>query len=170
MKHRLGCLRALVCSAVLTLCGCASVSSHTEPAGDVASFLEPFPAAKAGQTRWVIALPARADEDQIQVELLPTLRMRTDCNHQVASAKVQEHSVPAWGYGYAVMGDIEPVISTLMACPANETRERDVPVQAGLSLRRYRSAVPIVFYTPESVTLQYRLWRVEGAIKSATRK
>jgi len=144
-------------------------SQASAPPADLARFLQPFPPAAPGQTRWVIDLPAQAHEDRIRVELLPSIRMRTDCNHHLASAKMQTHTVPGWGYSYQVMGDIGPVISTLMGCPESETRERDVPVHTDVPLQRYNSRAAIVFYAPAQVTLRYRLWRSEEEIQTAAR-
>jgi len=164
---------------VMAATGCASVtqpgpSRAVEPsaplpqAGEGSDSLAVFPPPAAGQTRWVIHLSAQAREDRIKVELLPSIRMRTDCNHHLASAQVETHTVPGWGYAYQVMGDIGPVIATLIGCPAEATRERDVPVNTDLPLQRYNSRAPIVFYAPAQVTLRYRLWRGDAAIQGAT--
>ena len=41
--------------------------------GSAGEALKPFPAAQAGEVRYVIALPARADEDLHKVELMGLL-------------------------------------------------------------------------------------------------
>jgi len=136
----------------------ASLDAMDDIPIDLVHFLQPFPPATSGQVRWVIVLPQQADEDRIRVELLPSIRIRADCNHHFASAKIENHTLQGWGYNYAVMGTVGPLASTLMACPDALPQERDIIVQADLPLQRYNSRVPIVFYTPETVTLRYRLW------------
>jgi len=165
---------AVLLGGAMAATGCASVTPHRaiapashQPSADPAQSLDLFPPPAPGQIRWVIDLPAQAHEDRIQVELLPSIRMRTDCNHHLASAQVQTHTVPGWGYTYQVMGEIGPVVSTLMGCPAQETRERDVPVNTDLPLQRYNSRAAIVFYAPAQVTLRYRLWHGEAEIQAA---
>jgi len=160
---------ALALVILTGLSGCTTTSPVAVPHApadatqpqELVELLQMFPAASAGQRRWVIALPAREHEDQFKIELLPTIRIRTDCNRYLASAKVQSHVVQGWGYTYEVMDAPGPVVSTMMGCPEDTWQERDVPVHAGLELRRYNSKIPIVFYTPQAVTLRYRLWRVQ---------
>jgi len=173
-SYRLRSAALLTSFTALLTTGCANVAqpparaAENTSSADLAQYLAPFPPAAPGQIRWVIPLPAQAHENQIKVELLPSIRMHTDCNHHMAAAEVKTHTVSGWGYAYQVMGDIGPMVSTMMGCPASEAQARDVPIRTRQTLQRYNSRAPLVFYTPAQVTLRYRLWRGDDAIQTAT--
>lgn len=136
----------------------------------VARMLEPFPAPEPGHVRWAIDLPALPDEDDHKIELLPGKWMMVDCNRHWAGAVIEQRSLQGWGYSYYVMQDVGQVASTMMACPGQEKTNRFIPVGSMPELQRYNSRLPIVFYAPEEVELQYRVWRAAGSAQPAEKR
>src|SRR5690554_5016066 len=65
----------------------------------------PYPAAQAGQTRHVIWLDKKNQEDLLKVELVPGQVMQTDCNTRGLTASLTAKDLPGWGYTYYEVGD-----------------------------------------------------------------
>lgn len=169
----------IAASAWLALCsGCALASGPADTANSPAptaspsigaypalptplqETLKPFPAAKAGQTRWVIQLPPQSDEAGWRVEIIPGQHMQVDCNHRHLSGKLRTRTIKGWGYDYYEFVSNGQVASTLMGCPPNSQRRAFVASE-GLMLR-YNSRLPLVVYTNKAYQVQYRLWRAEA--------
>lgn len=146
----------IAASAALTLSACATAqaSDPSAPQTDLAA----FPAAEAGQTRHVINLPSRSDEDAMKVELIVGKTQTVDCNQHHFGGALQERTAEGWGYNYYVLDRLGAGASTLMGCPAGSEREAFVR-SSSETLVRYNSRLPLVVYTPQDVQVRYRIWR-----------
>lgn len=141
--------------AAVTLSACATAQAGGQ---STATDLTPFPAAQAGQTRHVIALPAHTNEDALKVELIVGKTQKVDCNQHRFGGALQERTAEGWGYNYYVLDSLGQGVSTMMACPPGS--ERDAFVRSSSeTLVRYNSRVPLVVYTPQDVQVRYRVWR-----------
>ena len=141
---------------ILTACG-ASQASGVGAAPQAVDDLKAFPAAEQGQTRHVIRLPARPDEDGLKVELILGKTVTVDCNRSFFGGALETRKAEGWGYDYFVLPALGPRAGTLMGCPPNSERQAfvTVPQQA---LVRYNSRLPLVVYAPGDVEVRYRLW------------
>lgn len=139
---------------ILSACATAQAGAQAHDGGDLTA----FPAAQAGQTRHVIAVPAQTDEEAMKVELIVGRTMRIDCNQHHFGGALQQRTVEGWGYDYFVLESLGQGVSTLMGCPPGSEREAFVR-GASQTLVRYNSRLPLVVYTPEDVEVRYRVWR-----------
>lgn len=172
-------LSFLTASVLLTLCsGCAlaagpsstasqpaaaspaSVVSYPAAHTSLPEMLKPFPAAKAGQTRWVIQLPPQSKEADWRVEIIPGQQMQVDCNHRRLSGKLHTHTIKGWGYDYYQFESKGQVTTTLIACPPGSQRQAFVAAES-LTLR-YNSHLPLVVYTDKAYQVQYRIWHAQA--------
>ncbi|KVE39274.1 serine protease inhibitor ecotin [Burkholderia sp. TSV86] len=162
------------CAAVFAgFCGFAVAASEPPPdtAADAASApklsandIKMFPAAKPGQKRVVIALPAERQEDDIRVELIVGKTMQVDCNSHWFGGDLKHETVQGWGYSYYSLADAKGPAATLMACPSQAGREDFVPVRGSGYLLRYNSRLPIVVYVPSGFDVRYRLWYASNEV------
>ncbi|MDO4794917.1 MAG: serine protease inhibitor ecotin [Brachymonas sp.] len=171
----------LTASALLALCsGCALASGSSGTASSQASAastasstgsspaanaalqetLKPFPAAKVGQTRWVIQLPPQNKEADWRVEIIPGQQMQVDCNHRSLGGKLHTRTLKGWGYDYYEFESKGQVASTLMGCPPGSQRQAFVASES--LMLRYNSRLPLVVYTDKAYQVQYRIWRAEA--------
>ena len=139
----------------------SSFSSSAHPAAPLHEALQPFPAARADQTRWVIQLPPQAREADWRVELIPGQQMQVDCNRHRLIGQLQPQTVQGWGYDYYELQTQGRVMSTLMGCPEGSKRSAFVSAES-LTLP-YNSRLPIVIYTGKDYQVQYRLWQAQAA-------
>ncbi|AGT08367.1 serine protease inhibitor ecotin [Paracoccus aminophilus] len=149
----------------------ASLLALSAPAfaQSAATDLKAFPAAEAGMVRHVITLPAKQNEEDLRVEILPGKMLEVDCNRVMIAAKAETKTVDGWGYDYLTIGKVSPPATTLMACPDNAKTERFVTANIGAeSLRRYNSKLPLVIYAPEDLVVKYRIWRADSELSEAT--
>ncbi|MFC5372660.1 serine protease inhibitor ecotin [Brevundimonas faecalis] len=146
--------------AALTLSACATAQAMTEtaPSSEQADALKAFPAATAGQTRHVVNLPSRSDEDALKVELILGKTQTVDCNRQFFGGRLETRTAEGWGYDYYVLPALGNAASTLMACPPGSERQAFVTTQEQ-PLIRYNSRLPVVVYAPSDVEVRYRVWR-----------
>ena len=144
----------------------SSFSSSAHPAAPLHEALQPFPAARAGQTRWVIQLPPQAREADWRVELIPGQQMQVDCNRHRLIGQLQPQTVQGWGYDYYELQTQGRVMSTLMGCP--EGSKRSAFVSAESLMLPYNSRLPMVIYTGKAYQVQYRLWQAQAARNDAT--
>ncbi|MFC5475329.1 serine protease inhibitor ecotin [Paraherbaspirillum soli] len=164
MKKMICTLLAAPFAIAMSGCGAVPTSQQTnedgaQPALKPLAQIAPYPAAAAGQTRWVIRLPQEADEKALQLELVAGKTMDVDCNRQWFSADMKAETLAGWGYTYHVLQDVKGPASTLMACRGQPKKPGFVPVSGAGYLLRYNSKLPVVAYLPEGFTLQYRIWR-----------
>jgi len=146
---------------VLLIGACASAMSQDDD-------LKPWPAAEAGETRYVIRLPEMQDETAHGVELIIGKQLEIDCNRHWFGGKLERQVVSGWGYSlYRVTGVAGPA-STMMACPGEEKRTAFVSVTFEDPLLRYNSKLPIVIYVPDGFSVRYRTWSADGVTQDAS--
>ncbi len=150
--------------ALLAACAQQPMTAPAAPNPAAAKELKAFPATLAGQQRYVIELPALADEDAHKLELIGGKAMTVDCNARGMDGRFEERDVPGWGYTYWVLQSKGQVRSTLMACPPNSAKPGFV--QAEPLLVRYNSKLPVVVFVPEGMALRWRVWSA-GALQQA---
>ena len=146
-------------------------SSAPHPAAPLHEALQPFPAARADQTRWVIQLPPQAREADWRVELIPGQQMQVDCNRHRLIGQLQPQTVQGWGYDYYVLDKVFGPATTRMACPPEQAASaRFIAVNLmpeNIAWLPYNDQLPIVVYLPEGFTLQYRLWNAAPRLEPA---
>lgn len=120
--------------------------------------LAPYPAAKRGETRHVIRLPALRGEDGRKVEIIVGKTQMIDCNNHVYGGRLQERTAQGWGYNYYVLDSLGNAATTLMGC-SNSAKRRAFVTTGEQTLIRYNSKLPIVIYTPNDVEVRYRVWQ-----------
>lgn len=140
--------------------------------------LKPYPAAGAGEARWVIQVPGvlrpspdpslSSDPEDWRVELIVGREMEVDCNRHLLQGSIRPESVPGWGYTiYRVSGGGR-ALTTLMACPPDQPPRRAfVPLAGEPTLVRYNASLPIVVYAPENLQVRWRLWKAESGRREA---
>lgn len=114
--------------------------------------------------RYVIDLPAKAQEDDYQLQLIAGKNMTVDCNRQRLNGTFEEQTVAGWGYTYWVFKSDGHAVSTLMACPPGSKKPGFVsgaPVTV-----RYNSKLPVVVFVPDGMQLRHRIWQA-GAVEQA---
>ncbi|NRD73578.1 serine protease inhibitor ecotin [Shewanella sp. VB17] len=126
-----------------------------------------FPAPTNGLEQHILTLPTLDDESNYLLEIQIGQTKMVDCNQQVLSGELMEHSVKGWGYHYYQVDSINEGASTRMACIRKESeKESFVPIQDELKLN-YDSHLAKVFYLPKGSELRYRLWRVDGSFHTS---
>jgi ecotin len=140
--------------------------------------LKPFPAAQAGQQRYVIRLPEVDKPDEHQLELMVGKTMLVDCNRHLMGGTITTKTAQGWGFDYFVVGPVGGAASTMMACPPGMPKRQEF-VRANLrtgdgkaeaGLLRYNPKLPVVVFVPEGLELRYRVWRAAPESSSATRE
>jgi ecotin len=129
--------------------------------------LEPWPAAKAGETRYVIQLPALEDESGRRVELRIGKELEIDCNRHWFGGELEREVVAGWGYPMYRLADVAGPASSMMACPEEEKRVAFVAVNLDDPFVRYNSKLPIVVYVPEGFVVRYRVWSADNVMQDA---
>ena len=162
-RTRLNPRRALL-ALVGALTACAPLPMTTTPNPAAAQELKAFPATLAGHARYVIELPALADEAEHQIELIGGKAMTVDCNAHGMDGRFQARDVPGWGYTYWVLKSRGEVRTTLMMCPPGSAKPAFV--QAEPLMLRYKSKLPVVVFVPEGLQLRWRVWSA-GAPREA---
>jgi ecotin len=126
-----------------------------------------YPAPTAGMVQHILTLPTLADESNYMVEIQIGQTKVENCNRQVLSGKLTQHSIKGWGYNYYQVDSISEGPSTLMACMRRgEPNTVFVPIQDDLKLS-YDSRLAKVFYLPEGSEIRYRTWRVESQFSTS---
>lgn len=117
---------------------------------------------RAGYVRKVILLEKLSYEDELnrKIEIIPGIYKVVDCNHHSLIGKLTEKVLEGFGFNYFMFDTKGEVISTLMACPDDETERKYV--YADTQFLPYQSAMPIVVYLPKGIELQYRVWSTNG--------
>jgi len=146
---------------------CAAQPASAPDRPDAARELKAFPSSLAGHQRYVIELPALADEAAHQLELIGGKAMTVDCNARGLDGRLQARDVPGWGYTYWVLESKGQVRSTMMMCPPGT--EKPGFVQAEPLLVRYNSKLPVVVFVPEGMQLRWRVWQAGATHEAAAR-
>jgi len=122
--------------------------------------LKAFPAAEAGQQRFVIIVPDkdRSEESDFKVELIPGKTMMTDgVNLMRHGSRIEARPLVGWGYTFYEVTGKDIAMSTMMApAEGGEMVEQFVPGTP--LLISYNSRLPIVVYAPEGYQVRYRIW------------
>jgi ecotin len=131
--------------------------------------LKAFPAAKDGQQRVVIAVPAEENEYDRKIELIIGKTVPTDgVNRHFFGGKVEEVELKGWGYSYFELKELGPMAGTRMGVLGNaKPVDTFVRVSHELPLLRYNSRMPIVVYVPNGVEVRYRIWKAGDEINTA---
>ncbi|CAM3998507.1 serine protease inhibitor ecotin [Xenorhabdus thuongxuanensis] len=133
--------------------------------------IAPYPAPSEKMARSVIELPQKEHENDYMVELVIGKDMKVDCNHHWLGGELETKTLEGWGYDYYVLNNVTGPASTKMACPNQEKTVRFVQVQLGKeAFIRYNSKLPIVVYTPKSMTVKYRIWQASDEVNKAVIK
>lgn len=146
-------MKTLWLMAIVTvLFGVASVSA--------ADNMKAFPSAGSGMVRYVLQLPAQADESLLQVELLVGKVVQTDArNRYFFGGRIEKETIKGWGFTRYNVKKIGPMAGTLMAVDPNEPKvDRFITLGGEPYLIRYNSKLPVVVYVPEGVEVRYRIW------------
>lgn len=139
------------------------------PMTRAADNLQAFPPAEPGQVRYVVQLPAEADESALKVELLVGRMVETDAaNRYFFGGQLEEETIQGWGFTRYVLRELGPMAGTLMAVDPDAPKvERFIMIGGEPRLLRYNSRLPLVVYVPEGVEVRYRLWRADGDVRTA---
>lgn len=123
----------------------------------VAQALRTVPASLPGYRRHVFYLPARPDEDRLEVELFGGKVVQADnCNPPSLQGRFEPHSLRGVGHMYWVLQSDGEVITTAMGCaPAPAPGLTFAAVPSGRI--RYNSRSPLVVFIPEPLALRYRV-------------
>jgi ecotin len=126
--------------------------------------LRAFPSPAPGESRHVLTLPAKPDEPLFQVELIVGKKVLLDPgNRYFFGGKIEEETIPGWGYPRYVVKKLGPMAGTLMATdPSLPKKERMITLGGSPYLIRYNSRLPVVVYVPEGVEVRYRLWTTDA--------
>ncbi len=140
--------------------------------------LKPYPAAAAGERRWVIQLPGvlqptadprlSPNPSDWRVELIVGRELEVDCNIQRFGGKVRSETLPGLGYKIYRVKDVGPVVSTRMACPPDSVKRKAfVPMGPKPFVVPYNASLPIVIYAPKDLDVRWRLWKAERVQRPA---
>ena len=115
-----------------------SLFASTVIAGQEPGDMKPYPTPDDGVVRTVFRLPALANEVDRKVEVIVGKTLQVDCNHHWFSGDLESRIAEGWGYTYWVLEKAAGPVSTMMACPPDETgSEAFVQVRGEGFLQRY---------------------------------
>ncbi len=143
-------------SAIIALACLASLITAL-----AADNMKAFPAPADGMSRFVVTLPAEANEGDLKVEVVigKTVQLEPS-NRYFFGGKIETKVAQGWGFTYYLLPELGPMGGTLMGVDANAAKvERFVPVAGEPLLLRYNSKLPVVVYVPDGVEVRYRIWR-----------
>lgn len=158
-------------SVAVLLALVATGAGRSSPAAAIPRLdLTPFPAASAGERRWVIQLPGvlepspdpaiSANPADWRVELIVGRELEVDCNRQILRGRITPEAIPGWGYRYFRVSGGDVIASTKMACPPDQPPRRQfVPLAGEPTVVRYQASFPIVVYAPRDLQVRWRLWK-----------
>lgn len=138
------------------------------PAGLAAGNMPAFPPAGAGMVRHVLQLAQQADESALKVELIVGRTVETDAdNRYFFGGRIEEETIPGWGYTRYVVSRLGPLAGTLMAVDPNAPKvARFIALGGAPYLIRYNSRLPVVVYVPDGVEVRYRIWTAGAEVKA----
>jgi ecotin len=130
------------------------------PAGHGADSLRGFPPAAHGVVRFVLELPAQADESLLKTELIVGKTVEIEPrNRYFFAGKIEAETIKGWGFTRYNVKKLGQLAGTLMAVDPNEPKvARFITLAGEPYLIRYNSRLPIVVYVPEGVEVRYRIW------------
>lgn len=120
-----------------------------------------FPPASSGEKQYIINLPAKKDESKFQVVIEFGRVVSVDCNtHFFTGGSLERLNLDGYGYVYYKFSDEDSnLISTKMACPDYKNQDEFVKFSHKISTF-YSSQTPLVIYTPSSVKLRYKIYKL----------
>lgn len=138
------------------------------PAGLAADNMKAFAAAGEGMVRYVLQLPAQADESALKVELIVGKTVEVDAhNRYFFAGRIEEETIEGWGFTRYKVSKLGPMAGTLMAVDPDAPKvARFVPLGGSPYLIRYNSRLPVVVYAPEGVEVRYRIWSAEAQTRA----
>jgi ecotin len=138
------------------------------PAGQAADNMKAFPAAGEGMVRYVLQLPAQADETGFKVELIVGKTVETDAgNRYFFGGRIEEDTIKGWGFTRYTVSRLGPMAGTLMAVDPDAPKvARFITLGGAPFIIRYNSRLPVVVYVPEGVEVRYRIWTAGAEVKT----
>ncbi|MFO7628135.1 MAG: ecotin family protein [Prochlorococcaceae cyanobacterium] len=164
---------ALLAAAALAAGSVLAAGSTAAPAAAVPRLdLKPYPAAAAGEQRWVIQLPGvlKPSPDPAlspspadwRVELIVGRELQLDCNLHRLGGRIEAESLKGWGITIYRVKDAGPIRSTRKACPPDQAKRQGfVVLGAKPYVVPYNASLPIVIYAPKDLQVRWRLWKAE---------
>ena len=137
------------------------------PAGQAADNMTAFAAAEEGMVRYVLRLPAQADESSFKVELIVGKTVRVDeHNRYFFAGRIEEETIEGWGFTRYKVSKLGPMAGTLMAIdPGAPKVARFIPLGGAPYIIRYNSRLPVVVYAPQGVEVRYRIWTAGAEVR-----
>lgn len=134
------------------------------PSANAGDNMQAFPPPAKGQLRFVLQLPAHADETNYQVELIVGKTVEIDTTNQYFfGGRLMKETIAGWGFPRYVVKELGPMAGTLMAVDPNAPKvERFIHLGGEPYLIRYNSRLPIVIYVPEGAEVRYRIWQTDS--------
>jgi ecotin len=126
--------------------------------------IEMFPKAKEGYKQVYIQLPIAKNESDLKVEFFAGIEKMLDCNKHFLIGKVDNQDLKGWGYSYYEVESKGETGGTLMACLDPKLTKKFISLQP--ETVRYNSKLPLVFYIPKDMEIQYRILK-PGKMKKA---
>lgn len=136
------------------------------PALQAADNSQAFSPAEKGMVRYVLQLPAKADEAHFRVELIVGKMVQVDAkNSYFFGGQLVEEVIEGWGFTQYKLTDLGPMGGTLMAVDPYAVKVASFITLGGDPyFVRYNSRLPIVVYVPEGVEVRYRVWTAAAEI------
>jgi ecotin len=140
----------------------------TISASEGADNLKAFPPPEPGMTRFVLQLPAQADESALRVELMIGKTVQVDeHNRYFFGGTIEEQTIEGWGFTAYRVSKLGPMAGTLMAVDPNAPRvARFITLRGDPFLIRYNSRLPVVVYVPDGVEVPYRIWTAGADVRA----
>lgn len=143
--------------------------------------LKAYPAAAAGERRWVIQLPGllppsrdpalSADPSDWRVQLIVGRTLPLDCNQHRLGGRLRPETLPGTGLSVFRFTDAGPLLSTRRACPPGEPLQpRFVTAGSKPFVVPYNASQPIVVYTPADYEVRWRIWKAERQTRPASQR
>lgn len=130
-------------------------------------YMKAFPAAEAGETRYVLQLPKLENEAGCKVELqVGKVELLDAANHYFIGGKIEAEPVSGWGFTRYVVRELGPLVGTKMGVDPNAPEvERFITLGGPTYLIPYNSGVPLVVYVPQGAEVRYRIWHAGAELK-----
>jgi ecotin len=155
-------------SAFLMIFFIANISAQKKTEKFEKLQIEMFPKAKEGFKQVYIQLPVAKNESDLKVEFFVGVEKLLDCNKHFLLGEVTTQDLQGWGYNYYEVESKGETGGTLMGCPDQKKTRKFVSLQP--EIVRYNNKLPLVFYIPKDMEVQYRILRPDVAMKKAVQK
>jgi ecotin len=143
-------------------------ASNAQTHEEVSRELKAFPMAEEGMCRHVLYLPKEENEELLKVQLIVGKTIKLDPqNRYFFGGKLEQVTIPGWGYDRYVLKDLGPMAGTLMAVDPNIPKvDRFISLGGEPELLRYNSRLPLVITVPQGVEVRYRIWSGDAKDKT----